>query len=266
MSPLPDALDPSVYGGKAALLARAHRAGLPVPDGIALGAPFVDLVVAGDPDALACLAAVFETVGEALAVRSSAIGEDSLFSSYAGQHLSVLNVRTQAGLIEAVRDVARSARTAGASAYRQGRGESKTPRIAVVIQPLVVADVAGVLFTRDPVTGANELIIEAAWGLGESVVAGRVIPDRYRLGPAGAPLERRPGRKDTAVRPREDGGTIEVPVASHLVSALCLDTAALGTLFALGRRCEDTLGAGQDVEWAFARGRVMLLQSRPITT
>jgi pyruvate,water dikinase len=79
------------------------------------------------------------------------------------------------------------------------------------------------------------------------------------------PGERRPGYKHVAVRPCDDGGTAEFPVASHLVSALCLGDADLGVLYALGRRCDDVLGEGQDVEWALARGQAVLLQSRPIT-
>jgi pyruvate,water dikinase len=266
LSPLSDARDPRQYGGKAARLARGRRAGLPVPDGVVLGASLVDRIAAGDAHAGDRLAHLFDTLGGALVVRSSAIGEDSSTASFAGQYLTVLNVRGPRALVDAVRDVASSGRSASVISYRRGRGDMEGPGIAVLIQPLIEPDVAGVLFTRDPVTGAGGLLIEAAWGLGESVVAGRVIPDRYRLDAAGGPVERRPGRKDVAVRPREQGGTGEVPVAAHLVTALCLDDAALAALFVLGRRCEDVLGAGQDVEWALVGAQVVLLQSRPITT
>jgi hypothetical protein len=101
-------------------------------------------------------------------------------------------------------------------------GASEEPRVGVVVQRLVHADVAGVLFTCNPVTGLDEIVIEAAWGLGESVVQGMVIPDRIRMTRAGAVLERHAGSKDIAVRRSPDGGTYHEPVPPQLARRICL--------------------------------------------
>jgi pyruvate, water dikinase len=126
--------------------------------------------------------------------------------------------------------------------------------------------VAGVLFTRNPVTGAAERVIEASWGLGEAVVAGLVTPDRYVLGAGGQLLESRAGDKDLAIRYRASGGTHEVAVEPHLVDALCLTSADLAALHALVHRCDDAFGSDEhDIEFAFRSGTLSLLQRRPIT-
>lgn len=260
---LADATDESLYGGKAAQLGTAVRAGLPVPAGAALAAD--------DVEAIAMERAAALDLGElelsaGLAVRSSAVGEDSAGASFAGQHATVLNVRTRERLGEAIAEVWRSATGAAALAYRQRRGLSERARIGVVLQELVAADVAGVLFTRDPVTGADEIVIEASWGLGESVVTGTVIPDRFRIRRDGVVLERQPGVKDRALRPALGGEAVEEPVEGDAVTRLCLDDGQLHQLHELGRRTESVFGPGRDLEWAFAGAQLLLLQSRPLTT
>jgi pyruvate,water dikinase len=137
--------------------------------------------------------------------------------------------------------------------------------MGVVVQELVPADVAGVLFTRNPVTGAAERVIEASWGLGEAVVAGLVVPDRYRLDVRGRVLERVTGEKDVAVR-AGSGGAREVAVDDAEVHASCLDDAQLAELHALAEACDAVYGmADHDIEFAFHAGAVFLLQRRPIT-
>jgi Pyruvate phosphate dikinase, AMP/ATP-binding domain/Cyclic nucleotide-binding domain len=126
--------------------------------------------------------------------------------------------------------------------------------------------VAGVLFTQNPITGADERMVEASWGLGEAVVAGLVIPDHFRISREGAVLERTPGRKQVAVRSTPAGGTVEEAVPSELVGAVCLDTAQLAQLGELATRCEDVYGTGRDIEFAFAAGQLYLLQCRAVTT
>ncbi|MSP93537.1 MAG: hypothetical protein EXR79_17385 [Myxococcales bacterium] len=123
-----------------------------------------------------------------------------------------------------------SARAEAALAYRRKRGIGGPMRMAAVILTLVDADCAGVLFARNPVTGADEIVIEAAWGLGETVVAGLVTPDHFRLSPGGRIVEQRIGEKDIAMRRAADGGTHETAVAPELVEAPCLDTATLARL------------------------------------
>jgi pyruvate,water dikinase len=139
------------------------------------------------------------------------------------------------------------------------------PRIAVVVQRLVDADLAGVLFTRNPTTGARERLIEAAWGLGESVVSGAVVPDSYRLDLEGRILERTIGVKDVALRLHASGGTTQVVVDDRRAHEAVLNEANLAALHQLTLRCETIFGADLDIEWAFERERLYLLQCRAIT-
>ena len=263
--PLVEALDEGEFGGKAVQLGAALRAGLPVPPGAALAATLVDAVAAGDAAGTAKLDDVTALVGGPVAVRSSAIGEDSAEASFAGQHLTRLNVRDSETLGEAVRAVWASARSDAALAYRARLGIDGDPRTGVVVQRLLDPDVAGVLFTRNPLDGTDERMIEASWGLGEVVVAGRVIPDRFRLARDGTVLERTAGWKTVALRPSAGEGTAEVPVSAELAEQLCLDDGRLAELNELAARCELAFGAGRDLEWAFAGGTLYLLQCRAVT-
>jgi pyruvate,water dikinase len=263
---LAEGVEESAYGGKAAQLAAAIRAGLPVPGGLALPAGFVDAVAADQPYAIRKLKEICVSLSGPVAIRSSAVGEDSETASFAGQHLTCLNVRpSQPALAYAVRAIWQSARSESALAYRQRLGLPSEPRIGVVLQELVVADCAGVLFTQNPFDGADEIVIEACWGLGESVVAGLVTPDRYRVSREGTVLERTPGMKDIAIRILPEGGTQESEVPAELIRALCLDDTRLRELHALATKCEKTFGGTQDLEWAFAGGTLYLLQRRTVT-
>ena len=263
--PLADAHDEAEFGGKAVQLGASIRAGLPVPPGVALSAPLVDAIAAGDPGGVAMLTEVSALVGGPVAVRSSAIGEDSADASFAGQHLTQLNVRDAGVLSDAVSAVWASARSEAALAYRARLGIDGVPKTGVVVQRLLDPHVAGVLFTRNPLDGSDERVVEASWGLGESVVAGSVIPDRFRFTRDGAILERTAGWKPVALRPSADGGVVEEPVAADLVEALCLDDSELAELNELAGGCEQAFGAGRDLEWAFADGTLYLLQCRAVT-
>lgn len=254
--PLADALSEESFGGKAASLARAIRAGLPVPDGFAISWDHADDVA---------IVEAFQRCGGRVALRSSAIGEDSLDASFAGQHVTVLNVTTGAMLRDAVRTIQSSARAESALAYRAKMGIAGEPRIAMVMMRMLDADAAGVLFTRNPLDGANERVIESAWGLGESVVAGLVTPDRFRISARGEILERTAGHKDVAIRFAPGGGTVEQTMPADDVRRLSLTDEELLQLHELATRCESYAGAPQDIEFAFERGRLYLLQSRPIT-
>ncbi len=266
--PLAEAVDEHVYGGKAAQLGRAIRSRLPVPDGFALSPELVEAVAREDADAVASLE-LCERLG-VRAVRSSALGEDSEGASFAGAHLSVLGVSGHAATVAAVRAVHESGTFAGVQGYRSRLGLESTSRMAVVIQSLVDADVAGVLFTRNPVTGVDERVIEATWGLGEAVVCGLVTPDSYRIARGGREIERTLGDKDVAIRPRSsaDGGepTEEVPVRPDLVDVFCLDAGHLSALDELASECDRVFGsADHDIEFAFRGHDLFLLQRRPIT-
>jgi hypothetical protein len=137
--------------------------------------------------------------------------------------------------------------------------------VGVVVQALLDPTCAGVMFTRNPVNGAEELMIEASWGLGEAVVSGRVIPDHFRIERDGEVRERTPGLKEVAVRALPQGGTAEEAVASDLVERLCLDDRQLEELQRLANKCEEVYGPARDIEWAIADGRLYLLQCRAIT-
>ncbi len=253
-----EAPDADLVGGKGAALAAMWCAGLPVPPGFCIP-PGEKVSQATVSDALVRLAT------DAVAVRSSAIGEDSSFASFAGIHLSRLNVRSAASVLAALKEVGASATTAAANAYRARRGISGEPRIAGVVQRMVWADVSGVAFTRDPVTGQDRVVIEATWGLGEAIVSGAVTPDRFVLSPDGTVLDSFVATKDVAVVAREEG-TEEVPVEPDPRDVPCLDSPTLAAVAELAQRCTRLFGGPQDVEWALVAREIWLLQSRPVTT
>jgi pyruvate,water dikinase len=264
---LAEARDELAFGGKAVQPGAAVRAGLPVPAGFALAADLVETVARGLPAGYAQLAAVCARLSTPLAVRSSGVGEDSATISYAGQHATVLNVRSIQAVAGAVEAVWRSASSEAALAYRRRVGAGPAARIGVVVQEMVAADVAGVLFTRNPVTGADEIVVEATWGLGEAIVQGLVIPDRYRIARNGEVLEQTAGSKQLAIRQHPDGQTCQQPVERELAGKQCLDSTQLHGLHQLAARCDDVYGTGpHDIEWALAADTLHLLQRRPVTT
>jgi len=278
--PLAAAGDAAVFGSKAANLSTALCGGLPVPDGIVLDSDLVARIATeysdhnqpedsrpvGD-DVLSWLAAVTAGWGALLAVRSSGLDEDGPAASFAGQHVTRLGVRATAGALHAaVNAVHESAVAPHALAYRDHLGLNHSPGVAVLVQPLVAADVSGVMFTVDPVTGVDELVVEASWGLGESVVGGLVTPDSYRIGPDGSVRDRRFGRKSVSITPVDGGGTEERSVDPARARDPCLDDGGLGALWELAAQCQGVFGEMPlDIEWAFAGGRLHLLQCRQVT-
>ncbi len=263
--PLEKALEEALFGSKAVGLGQAIRDGLPVPPGVALSGAIVEAVAAGERAAIKEVARWAEPLGGPLAVRSSAADEDGAAASFAGQHLTLLNVPSAERLASALGEIWWSANSDSAITYRQKVGLFARPCVGVVVQRLLDPESAGVMFTRNPVTGADERVIEASWGLGEAVVAGIVIPDHYRVDRSGRVLERKPGYKQVAVRTAANGGTVEEKLPPDLVERLCLGDDQLGELNRLAERCERIYGAGRDVEWAVAAGTLYLLQCRAIT-
>ncbi len=258
--------DAGLFGGKAAQLGASLRAGLPVPPGYALAHDVVEAVVVGDPTAIAVVRALGASLEGPVAVRSSGVGEDGAAQSFAGQHASVLNVVGTEALLAAVLAVHASGNTPSARAYRQRMGVPGDPRVGVVVQRLVDAECAGVMFTVDPLSGADVRVVEASWGLGESVVQGLVTPDRVRFERGGRVLEHVAGHKDLAMVRDADGGVREVEVDEARAAARCLDDGKVAALAALATRCEQEFGAGRDIEWAFADGALYLLQVRAVTS
>jgi pyruvate,water dikinase len=139
--------------------------------------------------------------------------------------------------------------------------------LAVLIQPLVPAAVSGVMFTRDPVTGTDELVIEAVHGLGEAAVGGQVTPELCQMDRDGTVRQWRPGRQKVAVIASTAGGTQERPLDPSRAGARCLNDQLLTALTGLAQQCEQVFGdTGLDIEWSWAVGHIGLLQARPITT
>jgi pyruvate,water dikinase len=254
-----------VFGSKAVGLGQALRDGLPVPPGIALSGPIVEAIAAGNSRAIRKVAKAARSLAGPLAVRSSAVDEDGAEASFAGQHLTLLNVPSSGELTSALREIWWSANSDSAITYRQRVGLFTRPSIAVVVQSLLDPETAGVMFTKNPITGADERMIEASWGLGEAVVAGRVIPDNYRVARSGEVLERTPGLKKLLIRTVANGGTVEEEVSAELAERLCLDDDQVQALNELASRCEHVYGAARDIEWAIAGGRLYLLQCRAVT-
>jgi phosphoenolpyruvate synthase/pyruvate phosphate dikinase len=209
-----------VIGGKAEGLVRLQELQLPVP-------PFVAVPVGEEVDEAAVAA-----LGEPLAVRSSAVGEDGAHQSAAGQFETVLGV-TRATLADAVAHVR--------SATERARAYGAEGEVAVVVQHQIPATRAGVAFSRDPVTGADEILIECALGGGEAVVSGAVTPDRYRV-------------LDGEVRARAAG------------SVRALRDDEVSAVAELVRRAEAGFECPVDVEFCFEGRALWLLQCRPITT
>jgi pyruvate,water dikinase len=210
-----------------------------------------------------------------LAVRSSAVGEDSARHSFAGVMESRLNV-TAEGLSDALVDVWVSAFSARALAYRQRKGLTlRHVRTAVIVQEMVPAVSAGVLFTLDPgrrgsaggrrtVARASSVIV-AGWGLGEGVVQGSVDTDTYRFDEDGGVVRGAVGPKTSRVVPSESGGTHDEAVPESLRRRSVLADDQVRRLADVGVAIERALGTPQDVEWAFdAFGRLLVLQARPI--
>jgi pyruvate,water dikinase len=264
--PFTKARERSQFGSKAVGLGDAARQGLAVPPGVAISGDLVEAVASGNDKAVEKLASALIGLAAPFAVRSSAVDEDGAAASFAGQHLTLLNVHSAADVPGAVREVWWSANSDSAITYRQRVGLFTRPSVGVVVQTLLNPSAAGVMFTENPVTGADERVIEASWGLGEAVVAGLVVPDHFRLDRSGQVLERKAGRKRVAIRSLPSGGTFEQPVPTEQVNRLCLDDTQLAALGELALRCEMVYGPRRDIEWAFHDGKLYLLQCRAVTT
>ncbi len=263
---LAEAVDARRFGGKAAGLAVAIAHRLPVPGGVALDVDLVSDLARRVPYAVdACAAVVASFGGARLAVRSSAAAEDGAAASFAGQHLTRLGVASLDDVLEAIAAVRASAESSSAIAYRDKLGLPGDASIGVVLQRIVDAECSGVMFTRCPVSGADERVIEAAWGLGEVVVAGRVVPDRFRLARGGAVLEALAGDKDVILELDAVSGTVERAVRSELRARPCLDPARLAALEDLAAKCDAAYRTPSDTEWAFEGARLHLLQRRAVT-
>jgi phosphohistidine swiveling domain-containing protein len=261
--------DVDAVGGKGLSLALMAAAGLPVPPGFCVTTnafrQWRGQQTSGHSELGQQIHDAYRELGAGLvAVRSSATAEDGTVTSSAGQQETILGVSGDAAVCDAVQQCWASLHSERAVAYRRRQGVSDDGvAMAVVVQRLVAAEVAGVLFTRDPMDpDGGRMLVEASWGLGESVVSGRVTPDRYAVDrETGRVTDRRLSIK--AVQVTSEGS---VPVPPEKQATACLDDKQLSQLADLGRQVEAFYGAPRDVEWAWADGRFWLLQARPITT
>ncbi|MBT8467873.1 MAG: hypothetical protein KJN97_03895 [Deltaproteobacteria bacterium] len=294
----------SGYGGKARGLAALARAGFPVPAAYAMpgwvGDSFFSSVldIADRPRALlraphvsdARLQTIAERVREAtlpqdvvrsvadallamrdegatsFAVRSSAMHEDQEGASAAGMHLTLLNLMREDEVLDSIKVCWSSLFRPRVMSYLRALGEEIPVSVGVVIQAMVPAEVSGVLFTANPLTGdAGEVVINAAYGLGSLVVDGRVTPDTYRVDKATGQLRDRVlGEKAQQTLLDRSGGVREVAVAPAEREAPALSEQQLLQLTELATRVESHFGNARDVEWAFAEHELYVLQARPI--
>ena len=295
----------ALVGGKGANLGELSRVGMPVPPGFVLttraydafveaaglGGEIVGLAAsADDPGAFEAaarrihdlfaggeipedLAGELESAyrrlanGGAVAVRSSATAEDLAGASFAGQQETYLNVRGPAALVEAVRGCWASLWTARAMAYRERRNiEAPSVKLAVVVQRMVEAEAAGILFTADPVGGRRDrVVIEASWGLGDAVVGGLVTPDTLVAEKASGRVISRETALKELMTVYARGGTEERPVPEERRQEAVLGDEVVADLVDYGVRIEEHYGIPQDIEWALADQRLFILQARPIT-
>ena len=202
-----------------------------------------------------------------VAVRSSATMEDAAGTSFAGMNETYTDIASADAVVDAVERCWQSLWGRRVVAYRQSRALYDEPVIAVVVQQLVEAERAGVMFTADPSTSdRNTIVIEGSWGLGESVVSGQVEPDTYVVDKAsGTTRSARIGTKAFEIIGAA-GVQSRVAVSADRQRSRLLADSELALLAALGRKIEAHYGKPQDIEWVFAQGKIWIVQSRPITT
>jgi rifampicin phosphotransferase len=298
----PLAVDDTLVGTKAASLARIINERLPVPGGFVLTTTAYRDAVATFTDTIEHLGASRSTSQNALkeasadirkhtaevtlprglnaqikaqwtalgripvSVRSSSTAEDLEDASFAGQYDSFLNVTTYADLLAKIRQVWASLHSPHAIRYRRKHALAhEDASMAVLIQVQLEPVASGVMFTRDPVTGANQFVINAAYGLGEGVVAGNAETDRYVLGPRGSERSAEIGIKKVRIVPAPQGGIESNVVARAAQKRRVLTGKLLSQLHKHGRHLAGRFGGPQDIEYAVVGGRVQILQSRPIT-
>jgi len=269
----PSSFDVALVGGKAANLSRLARMYDRVPDGFSLPVSVMDQ---GHPfdlrdeidRAISDLMACHRLTELLVAVRSSAVEEDSAIVSFAGMHETYLNVAGTEAILQAIVHCWESARSTRALEYRRQRGLSvENVQLAVLVQQLIVSDVSIVAFSMNPVAvNRDEVMINASWGLGESLVSGTVTPDTFVVRKSDLELTSQTiadkGRMTVAV----PGGTREVDVPHFLRSEACLSDEQLIEVAQLALSLEAIMRYPVDVECAYAGEKLYLLQCRPVTT
>lgn len=271
--------DVSLVGGKAANLSLL-AAEYPVPPGFCLTTSAFDSWKAEGgsevpreiyrliSESYSRLAELSGTESPSVAVRSSAIDEDGASASFAGQHDTYLNITAVDPVTDAIQSCWNSLTNDHALEYRRQQGlSSEGLSLAVLVQLLIPADASGVVFSANPITGSrDESIINASWGLGESVVNGTVTPDTYIVRSSDVSIiESEISDKEVMTVPI-DNGTTEVNVPEDKRSLPVLNENQIKQTINLALSLQATMGWPVDVEWAFRGSDLYLLQCRPITT
>lgn len=269
----PRSFEAALVGGKAANLSRLARMHHRVPDGFSVPVTVMeeahpldlrDEITAAISDLMAC----HSLPDFIAAVRSSAVDEDGATASFAGQHETYLNIVGADAILQAVTRCWGSARSERALEYRRQQGLSaERPQIAVLVQQLVAADVSAVVFSANPVTGnRDEVLINAGWGLGESLVGGTVTPDTFIVSKSDLAVIHRVIADKQRMTISAPHGTREVDVPRFLRQQATLSDEQAREMAQLALTLETTMGYAVDVECAYAGGQLYLLQCRPITT
>jgi pyruvate,water dikinase len=291
----PACLDVAEAGGKGSSLARMTSLGLPVPPGFvipagALAAALPDggrelraLATRRDADAAQALIrdveldpvlrgavlGAYARLGDGdvpVAVRSSACAEDSETASFAGQQETYLHVRGGDHLRARIRDCWASFFSERALFYRERKGSLEDLGMAVVVQRMVDAEIAGVLFTCDPVAKRHDrMVVEAVLGLGEAVVSGQVTPDHYVLKRDGRVRKAQVHTQPYAIVSLPQGGVEERELSPEEGGTQKVADDVLVRLARIGDDLEQRLGGPQDIEWAMQGGEIFVLQARPVT-
>ena len=254
----------AVCGGKAAALSRLSAL-YTVPTGFcATPQSGCDSIV----HAYEILSKRLRVTEVAAAVRSSAIGEDGRRLSFAGQYASYLNVSGANAVLDAVEHCFASAASQRVAAYRAKFGQAAQPPVSVLVQQFVPAECAAVAFSVNPVNGKrDEIIINAHWGLGESIGAGRATPDTYVFSKTENRVTRlRLGAKSTLMRPAPNGnGIIEIRTPAAMAAVAALSEAQTLAVARLALELEQHCGYPVDIECAWYNEKLYLLQCRPVT-
>jgi len=269
----PKSFDVALVGGKAANLSRLARMYHRVPDGFSLPVTVMDEAHPLDlrneiTSAISDLMNCHRLPDFIAAVRSSAVDEDGATASFAGQHETYLNIVGAEAIIQAVIRCWESARSEHALHYRRQQGLFVAhPQIAVFVQQLVASDVSAVVFSANPITGnRDEVMINASWGLGESIVGGTVTPDTFIVRKSDLAVVQRIIADKQCMTVSAPGGTHEVDVPRFLRNISSLNDEQVIEMAKLALTLETTMEYPVDVECAYAGGELYLLQCRPITT
>lgn len=259
-----------LVGGKALSLSCLVQAGLPVPPGFVITTDaYKNLSGEGiSSDFKKTVLGAFDNLGvERVAVRSSAIAEDSSDASWAGQFESYINVNREQ-LIDSVVKCWKSASSDTVNAYAEGKSTDKEQlAIAVVVQKMVKSEVSGVAFSVNPVTkDTAEIMIEAIYGLGELLVQGMITPDNYVVDKHSFEVKENVTKAKSTMLVYKDGKNVEQPVPEDQVDKSCLTDQQIVELSKLINKIELYYGSAQDIEWALEDNKFYIVQSRPITT